>query len=195
VNLARMVKCLDHDLCDRIINTSWEYSPARVLTRTGAKVDSIRSNSSASVIGGLEREAHDQINAALLNWSKLINSEYPDSVTKCLYLPGVKVDFDTWREAIGVLKYEQGEQYHWHVDQGVQANRDVECEARNRCISVVVYLNDDFKGGETEMLGRKYIPEKGKALIFPSNWNYPHRACPVEEGTKYALVTWFHPTN
>ena len=58
-----------------------------------------------------------------------------------------------------------------------------------------VYLNDDFKGGETEMFGRKYKPKKGKALIFPSNWNYPHRACPVEDGTKYALVTWYHPSN
>lgn len=195
MNLARMVDCLDPDLCDQIIDVSWEYSPSKVIKEGGCVVDPIRSNSSAQLIGGLEKLAHEQINEALCTWSNRIVSEYPEEITRCLYLPGYRANFDTWREAIGVLKYQKGEQYKWHTDQTVEAIATGDGDARTRCVSVVVYLNDDFKGGETEMLGRKYRPRKGKALIFPSNWNYPHRACPVEEGTKYALVTWFHPSN
>ena len=195
MNLARMVDCLDPDLCDRIINTSWEFTRSTVLNGGSSVVDPIRSNSGASLVGGMEHMAHEQINKALSKWSERIKSEYPEEIVECLYLPGVRTAFDTWRETIGILKYEPGQAYSWHVDQPAEMSHTGDCQATSRCVSVVVYLNDDFKGGETEMLGRKYRPKKGKALIFPSNWNYPHRACPVEEGTKYALVTWYHSSN
>ena len=194
MNFARMVDCLDLDLCEQITDVQWEYTRSNVITNTGTKAVEIRTNTSAQLVGGLEKAAHEQINAALLSWSECIKSEYPEIAT-CLYLPGVRLDFPTWREAIDVLKYEEGEQYKWHCDQPVEQCRAGNTSANTRCVSVVVYLNDDFEGGETEMFGRKYRPKKGKALIFPSNWNYTHRACPVIKGTKYALVTWFHPSN
>jgi len=194
MNFARMVDCLDLDLCDQITDVQWEYTRSSVITDTGTEAHEIRTNTGAQLVGGLEKIVHKQINAALLNWSERIKSEYPE-IAKCLYLPGVRPSFPTYREAIGVLKYEEGEQYKWHCDQSVEKCRTGDTIADTRCISVVVYLNDDFEGGETEMFGRKYRPKKGKALIFPSNWNYPHRACPVIKGTKYALVTWFHPSS
>lgn len=195
MNLARMVDCLDDDLCNHIINADLEFQRSKVLKDNKTEVSNIRTNTSTALVGGLEKLAHHQINAALQRWSERIKSEYPPEIIDCLYLPGVRTNFPTYREVISVLKYEPGQEYKWHTDQPVERSRSGECDALTRCISVVVYLNDDFKGGETEMLGRKYRPRKGKALIFPSNWNYPHRACPVEDGTKYALVTWFHPSN
>ena len=33
-------------------------------------------------------------------------------------------------------------------------------------------------------------PEKPALVLFPSNYAYTHRAMPVVEGTKYAVVTW-----
>ena len=35
-------------------------------------------------------------------------------------------------------------------------------------------------------------PEPGYALIFPSNWCYPHAGMPVTEGTKRVAVTWYY---
>ena len=74
MNLARMVDCLDPDLCDQIIDVSWEYSPSKVIKEGGCVVDPIRSNSSAQLIGGLEKLAHEQINEALCTWSNRILS-------------------------------------------------------------------------------------------------------------------------
>jgi hypothetical protein len=194
MNLARIVDCLDHDTCDLLINADLDYKPSRVLKAGTTKVDPIRTSSYDTLRGSFDKIVHPAINEALLNWSKQIASEYDEAYTCALYLPGVSPGFDTWRENVQILKYEQGEHYKWHVDQSVQTTYADE-HSLSRCVSVVVYLNDDFKGGETEMPDCKFRPKKGKALVFPSNWNYPHRACPVEDGTKYALVTWFHPSN
>ena len=195
MNLARMVDCLDDSLCDQIINANHDFARSLIISRDGTAVSSIRTNSLCRLKGELANQAHVRINAALLAWSKRIASEYPQEIVNTMYLPGIRPNFDTFREGIAILKYEKGQEYKWHADQGVMKSTDGTSLSLTRCISVVVYLNDDFDGGETEMLGRKYRPRKGRALIFPSNWNYPHRACPVKEGTKYALVTWFHPVD
>ena len=192
MNFARMVNCIDSDLCDRIVQFPGEYKRSKTIVKDETVVNDIRTNTACSLVGPLADEVHHKINDALQRWSEQIKSEYPE-IAECLYLPGVRGNFDTYRESLGLLKYDKGEQYKWHCDQPVELANTGGCSATTRLISVVLYLNDDFKGGETEMLGRKYRPQKGKALIFPSNWNYPHRACPVTEGTKYALVTWFHP--
>lgn len=195
MNLARMLDCLDDSLCDQIINSNLNFGRSLIIGKEGTTVSDIRTNSLAHLKVELERQAHSRINAALEAWSKRIASEYPPEIVNTMWLPGHRPNFDTYREGIAVLKYDKGQEYKWHTDQGIVKSEDGTNLSLTRCISVVVYLNDDFKGGETEMLGRKYRPKKGKALIFPSNWNYPHRACPVEEGTKYALVTWFHPVH
>ena len=59
----------------------------------------------------------------------------------------------------------------------------------------ILYLNEDFEGGETEFLnGRKIKPETGKLVLFPSTWCMVHRGCPVTEGQKYLCVGWFYST-
>lgn len=193
MNFTRMMHCIDSDLCDRIIQFPGEYKRSRTINKNELVVSNVRTNSVCSLVGPLEREVHEKINEALLAWSDQISKQYPE-IAHCLFLPGKRRGFDTYRETLNLLKYEQGEEYGWHIDAPAEKDMSGECDAVSRLISVVLYLNDDFKGGETEMLGRKFRPEKGKALIFPSNWNYPHRACPVTEGTKYALVTWYHPS-
>jgi hypothetical protein len=39
------------------------------------------------------------------------------------------------------------------------------------------------------MQNLKIKPKAGDLFIFPSNFMYPHRAMPVESGTKYSIVT------
>ena len=192
MNLARIVDCLDDNTCDLIREAELNYRPSTVLKVGEQDVDPARTSSFDILRGSFDRIAHEAINASLLKWSEQINVEYDPDITAALYLPGVRQSFDTWHDDIQILKYGEGEEYKWHVDQSVE-ERVADQASLNRCISVVVYLNDDFQGGETEMPDCKFKPQKGKALIFPSNWNYPHRACPVIKGTKYALVTWYHP--
>lgn len=195
MNLARKVHCLDPAVCDEIVQAvkTFEFNRSPILTDGDIDIGSIRTSTSTSLNRDHDSLVHHALNEALNAWSVQINNDYP-LIADCLKLPGVTYDLNTCHEGLGVLKYEPGQKYDWHTDAPI-IGFGGDFDAKNRLISCVLYLNDDFTGGYTEMLGRKYKPEKGKVLIFPSNWNYPHRACPVEEGTKYAVVTWYHPTD
>ena len=59
-----------------------------------------------------------------------------------------------------------------------------------RRTSVIVYLNDDFAGGETEFAGSDAIVRAaaGTALLFAPH--RPHAARPVTAGEKWVVVAW-----
>jgi predicted 2-oxoglutarate/Fe(II)-dependent dioxygenase YbiX len=88
-----------------------------------------------------------------------------------------------YHEGYSILKYSPGEEYKRHYDTGTEMGR---------AVSVLIYLNDDYAGGELEFpnFGVKIKPEAGMVVMFPSNFAYSHVALPVTSGTKYALVTW-----
>ena len=57
--------------------------------------------------------------------------------------------------------------------------------------TVVVNLNDDYKGGETELVGIKKIkPEIGKLLLF-KNGNMLHKVNKVKINDRYTLGGWY----
>ena len=196
MNLARKIHCLDAAVCDEIVEAvkDSEFKRSSIIRKEGMDFEDIRTSTNTSLNSKHDKIVHDALNNALTAWSTQISSEYPQ-VQACLKLPGITPSLDTYHEAFGVLRYEPGQKYDWHTDAPIDRFEANSFDASRRLISCVLYLNDDFTGGQTEMHGRKYRPEKGKVLIFPSNWNYPHRACPVEEGTKYAVVTWYHSDN
>ena len=88
-----------------------------------------------------------------------------------------------------VQKYTQGEgKYVYHIDFHVDFERN-----RHRVITYVWYLNDVTVGGETEFWGDfKIIPEKGKLLLFPAVWCFPHRGKACISSNKYIITGWFY---
>lgn len=92
-----------------------------------------------------------------------------------------------YHEPYGMLKYRGGEHYKAHADGGGNTNRT---------ISAIIYLNDDYDGGELEFtrFGLKIKPLPGMCILFPSNFAYEHIAHPIVNGTKYAIVTWLRET-
>ena len=86
-----------------------------------------------------------------------------------------------------VQKTPPGGGYHvWH-------DENSSLEHCKRVIVWMVYLNDNFKGGETEFLyyKRREQPEKGKLLLWPSGYTHTHRGGMVLEGNKYVITGWF----
>ena len=57
-------------------------------------------------------------------------------------------------------------------------------------VSVLLYLNDDYEGGEFYVAGKMFEPEQGSGIIFPSNFMFPHEAKTVTKGTRWSIVTW-----
>lgn len=91
------------------------------------------------------------------------------------------MDLKYW-EAFNFIKYGPGQHFQEHHDHGFSYNCTV---------SLVAYPNDDYEGGELyfRLQDLKIKPEAGDLFIFPSNFMYPHRAMPVNSGTKYSIVT------
>jgi predicted 2-oxoglutarate/Fe(II)-dependent dioxygenase YbiX len=99
------------------------------------------------------------------------------------YAERYKIREPFFHEGYSILKYGPGEEYKFHYDSGTEMGR---------ALSVLVYLNSEFEGGELEFpnFGIKIKPQPGMLVLFPSNFAYGHIARPVTSGTKYALVTW-----
>ncbi len=95
-----------------------------------------------------------------------------------------------------VLVYHPGGHYRPHIDAEALFNDNGTLKwVKNvdRDISMVIYLNDDYDGGEIvfpkQALSVK--PRKGMLVAFPSNHHFLHGVNPVVTGTRYAIVNWF----
>lgn len=99
------------------------------------------------------------------------------------YAKQLNIGRGLWHEDYSALKYSVGEEYLGHYDGSTDTGR---------AISALIYLNDDYEGGETEFphFGIKLKPKPGMLALFPSNYAYFHIAHKINSGTKYALVTW-----
>ena len=108
------------------------------------------------------------------------------SASKCIKEYNVKFSHCKIEEDSGyqLLKYPKGCFYTQHTDSFKGVPRAVSCS---------FILNDDFQGGEFAFFDRelKYKLEKGDAIMFPSNFMYPHEVMPVTKGTRYSIITWF----
>jgi len=83
-----------------------------------------------------------------------------------------------------LLRYQEGQFYVQHIDSFKGIPRTVSCSFS---------LNEDYDGGEFAFWDRekKYKLNKGSAIMFPSNFLYPHEIMPVLRGSRYSIVTWF----
>jgi len=93
-----------------------------------------------------------------------------------------------YHENYNMLRYRSSQEYKSHFDGETVTGRS---------ISAIVYLNNEYSGGEIEFVnfGVKIKPEPGMLLLFPSNYAYRHIAHPVTDGTKYSIVTWIKDRN
>jgi Rps23 Pro-64 3,4-dihydroxylase Tpa1-like proline 4-hydroxylase len=121
--------------------------------------------------------------------ARKINNNFFDIINASVYWYKKNFDMDDdeffHSEPYNILKYSGGQHYKAHFDGGTKSKRS---------ISIILYLNDDYTGGELEFVnfGIKIKPERGMLVVFPSNYAYRHIAHPVDSGTKYAIVTWLH---
>jgi prolyl 4-hydroxylase len=94
-------------------------------------------------------------------------------------------------EPLQILRYRPGQEYRPHLDFLDEPNR--------RILTALIYLNDDYEGGETSFtsIGLNVKGRTGDALVFrsqgadgnvePLSW---HAGLPVIRGTKYLASRW-----
>jgi len=90
---------------------------------------------------------------------------------------------------LSISKYLTGKSMGPHVDD--YGNGD------NPNISVVLYLNNNYEGGDLYFKEQdiKIKPEPGSIVIFPSVEPYYHESLPIESGVKYMCPGFWRKTN
>lgn len=76
-----------------------------------------------------------------------------------------------------------------HVDQNTDEN-----DKKKLClVSGILYLNEDFEGGQTNfpLQNVSITPKIGRVILFPSSFSHIYESKPIISGYKYAIVTWF----
>ena len=95
-------------------------------------------------------------------------------------------------EPLQILRYRPGGEYKPHLDA-------LPAEANQRVLTLLVYLSDDYEGGETHFpkTGLTFRGRTGDALLFrnagPDGRPDPlslHAGLPVKKGTKYLASRW-----
>jgi prolyl 4-hydroxylase len=146
------------------------FVPSLIGTSTGDVRDPIRTSDGSTMHWLIEDPAIHAINRRLAA------------------LSGTVVDQG---EALQILRYRPGEQYRRHFD---WLGRE-----KARIITALIYLNDDYEGGETEFhkAGLTIRGRKGDVIVFKSvgpdgdlDTMTEHAGLPVTKGTKYLASRW-----
>ena len=107
-------------------------------------------------------------------------------------------------EALQGQVYKPGEYFKPHNDFFTGPAYDMHCKASgNRTHTLMIYLNDDYKGGGTHFptLQKTVEPETGKALWWYNMKDgkvqdqYLHEGVTVDEGKKYVVTSWWREKN
>jgi hypothetical protein len=122
----------------------------------------------------------DEQNAELIDLHQEIYEKLKFCVDDYAKYWGINV---VYYEAFNFVKYEgEGTHFNIHADHG---------PAYNCTVSAVIYINDDYEGGEIKfprLDNYVHKPRVGDIAIFPSNYIYEHASLPMKSGTKYCVV-------
>ena len=163
---------LDLDVCKNIIEKSknTEFPRARVGAGEYAKQSKGRNCYCKKLNEEFQTPVFNAVGKALRFYEK----EFP------AFVEGSEA-IDTGYDHLLYKGEEKGE-YVTHIDH---------MNAEPRLISISILLNDEFDGGDFSFFDGYVVKNKvGGALVFPSNFMFPHGVLPVSNGDRHAIVTW-----
>jgi len=119
--------------------------------------------------------------------NKIMRKAFIDLSEECI---GLKMD---WYEPPQLLRYHANGFYNSHSDaENMNLEKKTWSKVIDRDLSLLIYLNDDFEGGNLLFDKFNYTirPKAGTAVLFPSDHRYLHTAQTVHKGIRQALVSW-----
>jgi Rps23 Pro-64 3,4-dihydroxylase Tpa1-like proline 4-hydroxylase len=119
----------------------------------------------------ISKRLYDALDAATAHYTEVV-------------YPFAKANIKSREYSVHLLRYEKGGYLPAHQDHGVSS----------RVLSAVMYLNDDYEGGEMifQNSGVSIKPEAGSIVFFPSNFLYIHEVAEIKSGTRYSMPHWYH---
>ena len=178
-NLKDYIKCyeniIDDQICDSIVKDSLTDLTQFAKSEVGDGKD-----------GGKYRNCYD----------KPMPSKYKDDIYKVVgnILKKYSQDFKYFYTGLTtedtgythlLYKGSEGGEYTDHIDH---------FDLHPRILSCSLILNDNYEGGNFSFFEGEYIvkKKKGSAVVFPSNFCFPHAVTPGSNGDRHSLITWVH---
>jgi len=171
---------ITHEECDELIKM----------------IDANHTRSSV-VVGGTDRSDitdHRTSSTSNLDPNNVIIKSVHKKIADHLNLPINK------GESLQGQLYEPGQYFKPHHDFFSGPAYDMHClHSGNRTHTLMIYLNDDFEGGETNFpkISKSFKAEKGKALWWKNMMDgvtvddMLHEGQPVVSGKKYIVTSWW----
>jgi|TARA_R100000482_G_C5060435_1_gene116835 predicted 2-oxoglutarate/Fe(II)-dependent dioxygenase YbiX len=173
-NIKNFIKCfpniLDNDTCEDIISTCDFKKFKRSVVNNDYEISDDRKVYENFLDPKFENIIFEKVGNILNSYSKqfkwFLISKLEDTGYKHLCYKGS----------------DKGE-FKMHVDSS---------KLYPRVLSISFILNDNYDGGDFLFFDEKYKIEKkkGMAIVFPSNFCFPHAVTPVTNGDRHAIITW-----
>jgi prolyl 4-hydroxylase len=170
-------------VCDEVIR-QFEVNPAvtegAVGSEHGPHVPSVRSCLDLNMT-----QSCPELNPTLVSVLQKTAASYRDSITGYVFPDQIAL------EQFRAKRYRSGgervDQFAYHVDVTSHASA-------RRFLSFLWYCNDVTEGGETVFPHQniRITPKKGRVMVFPPLWIYPHSGERPISNDKYVVSGYLH---
>mgnify|MGYP003118947932 FL=1 len=162
-----------NELCDSVTKYPWSWSASKY------------ENDSGVVENSKERVKMDEV------WVEELNRPYPDlkkSILKVVdhYAKQHERFACIHHTNFRINRYGVGGFMSSHVDNIHHSHG--QSYGYPQC-SILLFLNDDYEGGQFVVANKEYETKKGSAIVFPSNFMFPHEVREVTNGERWSVVT------
>ena len=168
---------LSQELCNAIMEENFNYSKSTYSTHKGLSPDEERVKMDEIWIRK-DSDYYEPLKSIVSDVANL----YAEEVKKAKrnFVVQKTTDFR-------VNKYEKGGYMSLHCDNIHHSHGQ---QYGYPQASVLLFLNDDFEGGQFIVSELELNINKGDAIIFPSNFMFPHEVKEVTKGTRWSIVSW-----
>ena len=163
-----------HELCKTIMNYDYNFQPSTYANHKGKATNSNERVLMDECWVGNKDVYYGDIKASFERVIKKYSEEFP------LFSVQHITDFR-------INRYPEGGFMSSHVDNIHHSHGQIYGYPQ---VSALVYLNDDYEGGEFIVAGKTFKPRKGSSIVFPSNFMFPHEAKVVTKGTRWSIIAW-----
>tara|TARA_R100000963_G_C4634959_1_gene99279 strand:+ start:205 stop:744 length:540 start_codon:yes stop_codon:yes gene_type:complete len=114
--------------------------------------------------------------------ANLFMKVFKNYIKEFCFFNSVKGDTTGWDHVL--YMGDKAQEYKEHVDMST--------DREPRLLTCSLILNDNYDGGDFTFFEGEYtIPKKScSAIVFPSNFCFPHAITPVSNGDRHVIITW-----
>jgi predicted 2-oxoglutarate/Fe(II)-dependent dioxygenase YbiX len=176
---------ISKEMCQQVIdlykdNEKWDWALTTIgLNLDARKVKQVHISDPAVRQQGSQ---YDKMDAEIFKVMSKAKDMYIQTLTKkrgIEHVPQINSD-----EGYQLLHYAEGYYFKEHCDHGSGMTRVLTC---------TLNISDDHDGGLFRFLRGEFDVRlnAGDAVLFPSNFMFPHEVTEITRGERHSIVTWF----